>query len=365
MAKHPIVQGATSIILEIFVQDSLSTTGAGLTGLTSGSSGLTCYYHINTAAAAVAVSLTSMTIGTFTSSGFVEVSSANMPGIYQLCLPNAAYASGTSVSAFLKGATNMSPLALEISITQTNVQDAVRGGMTALPNVVAAGNGGLPTVDASNAVKVQSGTGANQISLSSGLVRLSTTGAGDIWDIVIASHLTAGTTGAALNAAGSLGDPWATAVPGAYGAGTAGSIVGTNLNATVSSRSTYAGGAVASVTGAVGSVTGGVTVTTNNDKTGYSLLAGQLQVKKNQALAGFSFPMYSSTSHQGITGRTVTAVRVIDAGAVTACTNAVSEIGSGFYKIDFAAADLNGTSICVKFSAVGADDLYYTFVPQA
>lgn len=33
-------------------------------------------------------------------------------------------------------------------------------------------------------------------------------------------------------------DPWSTAVPGAYGAGTAGFILGTNLNATVSSRST-------------------------------------------------------------------------------------------------------------------------------
>jgi hypothetical protein len=52
-----------------------------------------------------------------------------------------------------------------------------------------------------------------------------------------------------------------------------------NLDAAVSSRSTYAGGAVASVTGNVGgnvvgsvaSVTAGVTVTTNNDKTGYEL----------------------------------------------------------------------------------------------
>jgi len=66
----------------------------------------------------------------------------------------------------------------------------------------------------------------------------------------------------------------------------------TNLDATVSSRSTYAGGAVASVTGnvggnvvgsvasvtgAVGSVTAGVTVTTNNDKTGYGLSAAAVQ----------------------------------------------------------------------------------------
>lgn len=46
---------------------------------------------------------------------------------------------------------------------------------TQIPNATAAANGGLPTVDANNAVKVQSGTGANQISLSSGLVTLSGT----------------------------------------------------------------------------------------------------------------------------------------------------------------------------------------------
>jgi hypothetical protein len=43
------------------------------------------------------------------------------------------------------------------------------------------------------------------------------------------------------------------------------------IDATISSRSTFAGGAVDSVTGAVGSVTSPVTVGTNNDKTGYAL----------------------------------------------------------------------------------------------
>ena len=57
-----------------------------------------------------------------------------------------------------------------------------------------------------------------------------------VWDEAIAGHLTAGTTGAALNAAGSAGDPWSTAIPGAYGAGTAGKILGDNINATISSR---------------------------------------------------------------------------------------------------------------------------------
>lgn len=55
-----------------------------------------------------------------------------------------------------------------------------------------------------------------------------------VWDEPIAGHLTAGSTGAALNGAGSAGDPWTTPLPGAYGAGTAGFIVGTNLDAQVS-----------------------------------------------------------------------------------------------------------------------------------
>jgi hypothetical protein len=59
-----------------------------------------------------------------------------------------------------------------------------------------------------------------------------------VWDEVIAGHLTAGTTGASLNGAGSAGDPWTTSLPGAYGAGTAGKILGDNLNATVGSRAT-------------------------------------------------------------------------------------------------------------------------------
>lgn len=59
-----------------------------------------------------------------------------------------------------------------------------------------------------------------------------------VWDEAISGHLTAGSTGNALNAAGSAGDPWSTALPGAYGAGTAGKIIGDNINATVGSRAT-------------------------------------------------------------------------------------------------------------------------------
>lgn len=50
-----------------------------------------------------------------------------------------------------------------------------------------------------------------------------------VWDEALSGHATAGSAGEALSAAGTAGDPWTTALPGAYGAGTAGSILG-NLN---------------------------------------------------------------------------------------------------------------------------------------
>lgn len=57
-----------------------------------------------------------------------------------------------------------------------------------------------------------------------------------VWDEATSGHVTGGTTGAAIIAAGSAGDPWSTSLPGAYGAGTAGKIIGDNINATISSR---------------------------------------------------------------------------------------------------------------------------------
>lgn len=61
---------------------------------------------------------------------------------------------------------------------------------------------------------------------------------GGVWDVVLSGHLTSGTTGNALNAAGAAGDPWSTTLPGAYGAGTAGKIIGDNINAPIATVDT-------------------------------------------------------------------------------------------------------------------------------
>lgn len=72
-----------------------------------------------------------------------------------------------------------------------------------------------------------------------------------VLDADIADHEASGSVGAAIAAAGGSGDPWATALPGSYTSGQAGYLVGHNLDAAVSTRSTFAGGAVAGVTAAV------------------------------------------------------------------------------------------------------------------
>ena len=59
-----------------------------------------------------------------------------------------------------------------------------------------------------------------------------------VWDELLSGHAVSGSTGEALSAAGGAGDPWITALPGSYTAGQAGYILGTNLDATVSSRAT-------------------------------------------------------------------------------------------------------------------------------
>ena len=103
-------------------------------------------------------------------------------------------------------------------------------------------------------------------------------------------------------------DPWTISLPGSYAAGTAGAILGTNLDAKVSTRSTYAGGPVASVTAPV-------TVGTVGDKAGYSLAPSGLDaiqieagINARQALS----PILAACA--GIVAGAGTGVVVIKAG---------------------------------------------------
>ena len=124
--KLTVKKAKTSKLIEVFISDSSSTTGAGLTGLAFSSAGLTWYYYRSGAASATAVTPATMTVGTWATSGFKEIDATNMPGFYQLGVPDAAIATGASqVTMLLKGATNMAPLPLEIQLVNQDPDDDI------------------------------------------------------------------------------------------------------------------------------------------------------------------------------------------------------------------------------------------------
>lgn len=150
--KQIILKGKTSVTLYVKVRNSSS--GAPLTGLAFNTASLVAYY-VRPLGSATAITLATQTVtGAYSSGGFVEVSSANMPGVYRFDPPDAVFATGVdSAVMVLKGAANMEQVDVEIQLTDVNLQDAVRAGLTALPNAAAAAAGGLFT----------RGTGAGQI----------------------------------------------------------------------------------------------------------------------------------------------------------------------------------------------------------
>jgi hypothetical protein len=170
--KNKLKAGSTSQILHVFIQDSSVSTGAGLTGLTNASGSLVAYYMREGASAATAITLASATLGTYTSGGFKEVSSANMPGVYEFHPPDAAIAAGAKrVVIILKGATNMAPCVLEIELDTLDYQDSVRFGLTALPNAAAGASGGLPLGDASGRVDLGKWLGTAPNALIAGMLQ--------------------------------------------------------------------------------------------------------------------------------------------------------------------------------------------------
>src|SRR3972149_5939077 len=118
-SETTVKKGVTSQLVEVYVIHS--TTGAGLTGLVYNAAGLTCYYYRSGAASAVSISLATMTLGTWATGGFIVVDGTNMPGMYQIGIPNAALITGTEgVKLYCQGAADMKQL-----ITTVNLVDNI------------------------------------------------------------------------------------------------------------------------------------------------------------------------------------------------------------------------------------------------
>lgn len=280
MAKLSIVAGATSQSINVFIQDSSSTTGAGLSGLVWNSTNLVAYYSFTgTNAGSVQITLATLAAANsaYSSGGFKEIDATNMKGWYRLDLPNAALATGKGreVSIHIGGAvTNMAPCPIDIELTGWDNQDAVHGGMSALPNAAAAASGGL-IINGSNSGTVTIGDGlvVNRSTSNSDAVQFNGSGSGNGFTIAAGAGATTTAGGIGLKISGGAGGT--TGAPGA-GIQVVGGVAGsTSGNAAPALKLTGGAAAAGTGTGAEAiNATGGAASTTAAGGNGLTLTGG-------------------------------------------------------------------------------------------
>jgi hypothetical protein len=123
------LRGSTSQRRFIFIADTSSTTGAGLANLVHNSSGLVAYFIAGDLSNEVQITLVSGTLGTYVSGGFVAVDNTNMPGWYEVGIPDAALDGGNQVAIQYRGATNMAPVNIYIDLDAVDYQTDAFGAL--------------------------------------------------------------------------------------------------------------------------------------------------------------------------------------------------------------------------------------------
>lgn len=413
--KLLVKKGKTSKRVLIFIQDSSSSTGAGLPGLTNSSSGLTCYRvrEDDGNTGAVQLPLVAGTRGTWSSGGFVEKDPTNTPGFYELGLDNAGLVAGSdTVLYMLKGATNMAPLPIEIQLVDFDPQNAQLGlpvdannllkvdvedwkGASAPANTgdafarlgapagasvsvdIAAVKAAIPTIQAivtaifqdlmSSAdfgtagsfgalVKANLDTNVGSRLASSSYIPPPT-------PAQISNVILTDTMSADLSAPGSLGyivghaPGWYTSPPTPPTPAQIAMQVWQDLLASADFGTANSVGAL--VKAVLSAIPAFPTNFSNSKIDTNGRYAIQSGVTKDVAFPNFAFLMTDPSGNElpNLTLANITAQRLLDNGTWTACDNAPrANIGNGVYLIDLTANDRNGSVVSYKFSATGAED---------
>jgi hypothetical protein len=193
VGKLTVKTGSTSRLEHVFILDSTSTTGAGKTGLTNAS--VTMHFFRPADTTVTPVTLSAGTLGTWTTGGFKEVDAPNMPGVYEIGMPNAVFAATFNHSVVMIKGTGIAPVVLEYDLVSYNPLDTVRLGLTAIPNVVQGTTGAISTGNATGQVTVATNNDKTGYSLIT--APLTTAGtASAVWDALLASYTTANSFGA-------------------------------------------------------------------------------------------------------------------------------------------------------------------------
>lgn len=412
--------GQTSPVLRVKLLNSSSTTGSGLTGLTSASSGLIISTAADNEATATVYTVSGSTIETITTLGtyaaptatkcrFKEFDATNNPGVYELQFADArfAVAGAKSLLVSISGATN---LAQADFVVQLQSDD---------PYIAKPANSNLLSIDANGRIDIiklagttqtardigasvllSSGVGTGQVSLTAGLVTLAGvthTGAvipsvstvdtlttytgntpqtGDSFarlgapsGVSVSADIADVPTVAEFNArtllAANYFDPALDTVANVTTTGTTTNL--TNLPAIPTNWITAAGISAAAITSAkfaANAVDANALAADAVVKIREALMPSQ-----NVAFNNIPFLWVAASDHvTPVTGATTTSVtRSIDGGAFGVATGTLAEIGNGIYQFDASAADMNGGIITFKFSATGGtpgapDNAFVTIV---
>lgn len=201
MQEFKFKQGVGSVKLRVKLYDaSITTDPRGLTGLSSGSAGLTIStIHDNEAAPVVYTGAgieAVVTKGTFGEPAanrirFSEVDAVNLPGIYEIHIRSDRFTANTTSKEFLIsifGAVNLIQTDIKVKLVTDDPFISKPANFNLL-SVTAAGRvdvaaiaGTTQTaVDIGTGVKVQSGTSAGQLDLTSGAINITQVGADKVW----------------------------------------------------------------------------------------------------------------------------------------------------------------------------------------
>lgn len=259
-----VTAGSTNVSVYYYIVQDASATSPGepVTGLLFSdieTGGSASYARQGAARTDLTLVTLASASAAHTDGGFILVDDTNMPGLYRCDYPDAAFATGVDqvfLQIVVASANNAVAAPILVDITDVDLRDSVRGGMTALPNAAADAAGGLPISDAGG-LDLDGRLDADVSSRLAPTVAArtldvtATGGAGIDWGNVENQSTTVDLSGTDIQ----LCDTVTTNTD----------MRGTDSALLASSAPTNFGDLAITVT------TGQVTVGTNNDKTGYSI----------------------------------------------------------------------------------------------
>jgi hypothetical protein len=145
VSKQKTTKAKTSRSLPVFIADTTSTTGGGLSGVTHTSSGLVLEYRRQNQSTWTSVTPVSKTLGTYVSGGIVA--DGSLAGAYEVDFPDAAFASAAGVewvALRIRGVANMLPVLIEIELDAVDYQDSAAFGLSRIDATISS----RATVDA-------------------------------------------------------------------------------------------------------------------------------------------------------------------------------------------------------------------------